>query len=493
MNQIPCPIRTHARTTPDRPAISDVDKTISYGDLDRRISHIAARLKDAGIGPGDIVAALGFNSLQYAVLFYVSFRAGYTLMPLNCRLTESDWLSHLKAGNAGLCVVDHDHDAYSASLTVPTMRMNDLPPDRNFPADAEPDDDVTCSLSADALIIFSSGSVGAARGVVLTRSNVFHSASGAVERLQIGPDDVWLAALPFYHIGGISILFRTALAGCSTHVMPRFDADEVIGVVKAKDRVYLSLVPAMLRDLLGIDHDNILAECEAIILGGAGWDESLRQECAARRLRILTTYGLTETSSMVTLLPPGSSPEKTATAGTALAHREVKIIDDNRRALSVGEAGRIAVRGPVCFSRYLNRSNSPAASDGWFVTDDLGKLDRNGFLTVIGRADSVIVSGGENIDLNRIESELSSVPGVAGAVVMARRDERWGHRPVAFVEVSGDAHTESSIAAALAERLPKIMIPDRIIVLEQLPTTGSGKYDRQALRNTYRDLFQTGD
>ncbi len=486
---IPCPIRTRARSSPDRTAIADRDTAVSYGELDHLISRTIESLEQTGIVRGNVVAVLGFDSIFYAVLFYASIRAGFTLMPLNCRLTESDWHSQLESANAGLCVFDNHYKKYSASLNVPLMNITDLLPERIQPSASVSNVDFDCALDRDALIIFSSGSTGEARGTVLTLSGVYHSALGVIESLQLKPDDSWLAVLPFYHVGGISILLRTALAGCRAYIMSRFDPHEVIRAIGESGLSYVSLVPTMLRDLLQIDDANVLTACKGIVLGGAGWDESLREECVGRDLPILTTYGLTETSSMVTLLPQGSSPDKVTTAGIALPHREVRIVDDSGRAMSPRETGHIAVRGPVLFNRYLNNPASPLDPDGWFVTDDLGRLDEDGYLTVIGRADSIITSGGENIDLNRIEHELSSLPAVTGAVVMARHDDHWGQRPVAFVEVSDDRLTESSILETLSGRLPKIMIPDRIIVVDRLPVTGSGKYDRRTLRRKHRDLF----
>ncbi len=488
---IPCPIRAAAIGNPDRSALRDAERVVTYGRLDAMVDSTAASLRESGIAPGDIVAVLGYNSIEYAVLFFAAFRTGYILMPLNCRLTEIDWREQTSSAKCRLLVYDEHHRHAAENVAIASVEIGRIV--SPVEASVSGKHTATYALDREALIIFSSGSAGVARGVMLTWGNLYYNALGVNAILDPEPQDAWLAGLPFFHIGGISILWRMALAGGISYVLDRFDAAQAVDAVTDHNIGYISVVPTMLADLLDADDSNILSRCRGIIVGGASWDESLADACIKRRLPTLTTYGLTEASSMVTVLPPGSSPEKLATAGCVLPHREIKIIDENARTLPVGKTGRIAVRGEVLFSRYLGQSEPPVSPDGWFVTGDRGRLDGDSYLTVAGRMDSVIVSGGENIDLAAIERELASLPGVAGAVVLGRRDRRWGQRPTAFVEVSATRMTESSLLDVLSIRLPKIMIPDRIVVVDHLPKTGSGKYDRQILQITYRDLLEPSD
>jgi O-succinylbenzoic acid--CoA ligase len=472
---------------PDRLALFDDRHAVSYGKLDILIDLAISNLRTKGVEEGNVVGILGQNSIAYAVMLFAAWRMGFVLMPLNCRLSPEDWNRQVATAGCRLLVLDVDYLPYGDRIGVNAVALNEIVTGADMTSLQNLDEELP--LGREALIIFSSGTTDTPRGMVLTWANLYYSAQGAASVLAYRPEDIWLAALPFFHIGGISIPFRTALTGCAACVVDRFDPARAIEIISEHRISFISVVSTMLTDLIHADRENKLTGCRGIILGGAAWDESLLEEITARQLPVLTTYGLTETSSMVTLLPPDSPFEKLATSGKALPHREIMIIDDDGRERPRGEIGHIAVRGKTLLARYLNQDRPPYPQDGWFITDDIGKIDEEGYLTVIGRADSVIVSGGENIDLNRVEREFQRLPGVAGAVVLSRPDRRWGSRPVAFVEAGEKGIDEVTLQLEIAERLPKIMIPDRIIVLDRLPRTGSGKHDRSALRRDYTNIL----
>jgi O-succinylbenzoic acid--CoA ligase len=486
IKSIPCPIREAAGTFPDRTALIDTHQSFTYHRLDDAIDSAVTHLRERGIAPGDIVAVLANNSISYAILFFAGFRLGFTLMPLNIRLTESDWRNQLDKAECKLLVYGDRFKNTAASLSDKTISIDKFgPSDPTFGIDT----DSEMELDRDALIIFSSGSAGDSHGVVLSWSNLYYSSKGIESILLYEANDCWLAVLPFFHIGGISILFRAALAWCGAYILDRFNSDAVIKVIAGNRIHYLSVVPTMLSDLIQKDRQSNLGKLKAIIVGGAPFDESLRREVINRQLPVLTTFGMTETSSMVTLLPPGYPSEKLATAGKILPHRELIITNKNNQPVASGENGRIMVSGEVLFSRYLDGGQGTINPEGWFDTGDMGHFDIDGYLTVTGRDDNIIISGGENIDLNQIENAIGTIDGITNAAIMARLDKKWGARPVAFVEVSDSKLSEDSIAEKLRGILPSIMVPDRIMIVVSIPLTGSGKYDRQALREQHREIF----
>ncbi len=489
IRSIPCPIKEMASASPEQPALIDATHTITYSVLDREVDGIAAVITDKGIQPGDVVAVLTRNSIQSAIIFYAAFRHGFTLMPLNRRLKPSDWIGQMDEADCRLLIYNNEFPG--ENLLANTLYIDKFS-NTNFDTSpmALPG---KYPLDREALIVFSSGTAGKPRGVVLTWSNLYHSAVGINRSLKLKGDDCWLAALPFFHIGGISILFRTVLSGCPTFIMDRFDTEGVLKAIDEKRVSIISVVPTMLTELIKSDKKNNLRQMKAIILGGAACDETLRREIIRRRLPVRTTYGMTETSSMITLSGPHDILKKSGSSGTVLPHRELIIVDEKTRALPPGGSGRIMVRGEVLFSRYVGQSSGDIFSaDGWFDTGDIGQLDKDGNLTVTGRFDNTIISGGENIDLDRIERAIGRLDGVNGVVVLPRRDKKWGQRPVAFIEMAGDSIDESFLMKLIADQLPRIMIPDRIITVASLPLTGSGKYDRQALRNRYRHILEGG-
>jgi len=484
---VPCPVSHWAKSAPDRLALTDGDRRISYRELDRMIDAARVSLQRHDIRSGDVAAVLSRNSISYAVLLFAAFRSGVTLMPLNLRLNQSAWMSQMEKAHGRVVIVDAGYGALTFLSGVRSVRIDDIVsaeiPPRSHPPTA------AYSLDAEALIIFSSGSAGPSRGVRLTWRNLYASALGTASVIACDESDCWLAVLPFYHVGGILIPFRTALAGCNALIMDRFDPQAIIAAAAAGRLGYLSVVPTMLTEVISADASNDLRHVKGIILGGAACPKRLRDEITARRLPVLTTYGMTETTSMVTLLPPADGPDKLHTAGKALPYRELDIVDALGEPVPPGQPGRIMVRGEAVFSRYLDIPQSPLTQDGWFDTGDDGLLDDEGYLTVIGRADSVIMSGGEKIDLNEIERSINMLDGVSGVVVMGIPDVKWGTRPVAFVELSDPQVTTRAFKEALAPRLPKIMIPDHIVIVDRLPLTGTGKYDRQSLRSQYPDLW----
>lgn len=488
---IACPLRTAARKTPDRKALSDPDRTMTFGEWDTAVARTVAGFRAGGILPGQVIAALGRNSIEYAVLFFAALRYGLILTPLNTRLTVADWRQQLSAANCRLVVADREFQPQAIGLGIALKSMTDIIADAA--GDIDRDIEVEISLDREALLMFSSGSTGRPRGVVLTGGNLYFSALGLATLLPLGPEDVWLAVLPFFHIGGISILFRAALGACGVYIRPHFDAADILETLAHARITLLPLVPTMLGELLAADTANLLRGLRAIIVGGAAFDASLRREAEAKRLPILTTYGQTETASMVTILDKSDCPELWATAGRVLPYREIMIASDDGEPVPAGTMGRILVRGEVVAGRLLAGLQVRCRPEDWFDTGDNGVMNMSGYLKVTGRGDSVIVSGGENIDLTRIEAILTGVSGVKGAVVLGRADEKWGHRPVAFVEPSGEDISEARIREELGAQLPRFMHPDRIIIVRPLPQTANGKYDRAALRERYAKILGADD
>ncbi|NMC43301.1 MAG: acyl--CoA ligase [candidate division Zixibacteria bacterium] len=488
---IACPLRIAARTTPDRIALSDPDRSMTFAEWDAAAVGTVESFQAGGILPGQAVAVLGRNSIDYAVLFFAALRYGLILTPLNTRLTVADWRQQLSAVHCRLVVADREFQPQAIDLGIPSVSMTNII--AGTAADVDRDVEVEMPPDRDALLIFSSGSTGRPRGVVLTGGNLYFSALGLATILPPGPEDVWLAVLPFFHIGGISILYRAALGACGVHIRPCFDAADVLETLAPARITLLPLVPTMLGELLAADSANLLRGLKAIIVGGAAFDASLRREAEAKRLPILTTYGQTETASMVTILDKSDRPELWSTAGRVLPYREIMIASDDGEPVPAGTMGRILVRGEVVAGRLLAGLQVRCRPEDWFDTGDNGVMNASGYLKVMGRGDSIIVSGGENIDLTRIEAILTGVSGVKGAVVLARADKKWGHRPVAFVEPSGEDISEERIREELGAQLPRFMHPDRIIIVRPLPLTATGKYDRAALRERYAKILGVDD
>ncbi len=309
-----------------------------------------------------------------------------------------------------------------------------------------------------ASIVFTSGSSGGPKGVRLTGENWEAAAIASEAHLDHGPDDTWLLAMPLHHVAGLSIVLRSAHAGGRVLMLPGFDPATFAAALHEGVNV-ASVVPTMLARLL--DHGaGRVPELKAMLVGGGPISGELLDRAVDAGLPVLPTYGMTETAGQVATLRPGSRVENKA---HPLPGVELRIEPD----------GRIAVRGPMVSPGYVGEPDR--RPDEWLVTNDLGEIDDDGALHFSGRADTVIVSGGENIDPGQVEAEVTRVLGVESALVVGIPSDLWGMEVVCLYV--GDARP-NTLETRLRDRLPVHMVPKRWIQVAELPLTALGKPDR---------------
>lgn len=325
------------------------------------------------------------------------------------------------------------------------------------PRGLEPD--VISDLGGAVLVVYTSGTTGHPKGVRLTMSNLAAAARASVAHLGHGREDTWLTTLPLYHVGGLSILIRSAYAGGAVMLQERFDPARFASALHS-EATMASVVPTMLYRLLELDPGPYRG-LRAVLVGGGPIPKGLLERAAQAGLPVLPTYGMTETFGQMATLRPGSGlgPRAHPLPGVELR---------------IDEGGRVAVRGAILSPGYLGE---PDRADDWLVTNDLGRLDEEGALQVLGRADTVIVTGGENVDPAQVEGRLAEHPGVEEVVVVGLPDREWGQ--VLACLYSGAAASED-LRAFLAERIPRHMIPKQWRAVGAIPRTALGKPDREA-------------
>lgn len=309
------------------------------------------------------------------------------------------------------------------------------------------------------LVVFTSGTSGRPKGVRLTRGNVEAAASASAEHLGHEREDNWLLAMPLHHVGGLSIVFRQLYTGGSVTLLPGFEPDAVDRALRGRVTM-VSVVPTMLRRLLDL-RPSPYSGIRAVLVGGGPIPDGLLEEADEACLPVLPTYGMTETFGQVATLRPGAPLARHA--------HPLPGVD-----LSITKDGRIAVRGAQVSRGYLGE---PDRETDWFTTPDLGIIDDEGALQVLGRADRVIVTGGVNVDPARVEEVIARHPGVDAVVVVGISDEVWGSA-VACVytgEVEPDA-----LAVWSAELLVGALKPKRWRRVESIPVLSIGKPDRLA-------------
>ncbi len=327
--------------------------------------------------------------------------------------------------------------------------------------------------SESTVVVATSGSTGKPKSVALSARAICASATASLARL--GGPGQWVLALPTDHVAGLQVLARSILADTSPVLLDDHRDLPSATAALTGDRRYLAIVPTQLHRWLPVDsHVEALASYDAVLLGGGAARTALLDEARSRGIRLVTTYGMSETGG-------GCVYDGVALDGVAVA---------------LGNAGEVRIAGPTLFDGYVGEPDLTAdvLRDGWLHTQDVGRFDLDGRLEVLGRVDDVVVSGGVNVALPVVESRLAELPGRADWAVVAVADVEWGSRVVAVVSTDGTALSSradsgesrptpdlSAVRDFVAQELPKEWAPRSVVEVDRLPRLKSGKVDRQAL------------
>ena len=327
--------------------------------------------------------------------------------------------------------------------------------------------EITELLRDVALIISTSGSEGKPRAVRLGNGQLDAAAAGSNQCLSLQPGDLWLNCLPLYHIGGQSILWRCARAAAGVLLHDGFSVAAVANDLQRHPVTHISLVPAMLAQLL---EKNIPppTSLRVTLIGGAALSRPLYDKAIAAGWPLYPSYGMSESAAQIATFDPANGIWHEGLVGKPMPGHEIKIDDD----------GRIAIRGPQIMLGYL--SGDGVDAEGWLTTGDLGSIDATGCLTVTGRADDMLISGGRNVHPFEVESCLAACPGVRDVAVTGQPDPVWGYIVVALIVGTVEQKTLLDHAR---QHLPTAALPRKICFIEQLPRNPNGKIDRAALRH----------
>ncbi len=484
-----------AENHPQRLAVQCENVQWSFAELDRQASRIARQLATSGVQEGSRIALLASNGLSYVAFVHALARLGAILVPLNVRLTLQELCWQLRDVHASLLVCDADYASLSREIieAVPQLPLATLATSSQYGETVIsdlPENDVPLrihiDLKAPQAIMYTSGTTGQPKGAIITFGMQLWNAIGSALNLGHSPTDRWLACLPLFHIGGLSILMRSVIYGNSVIVHKKFDPD-IINQAICEDKItIISVVAVMLQRMLN-DLDSQTASypstLRCVLLGGGPAPYPLLEECVLRKVPVVQTYGLTEACSQAVTLSPADAIRKIGSAGRPLLPVQLRIMHDDKPALP-GEHGEIFLKGPTITPGYIDspEATSQAFQDGWFATGDIGYLDNDGYLYVLDRRSDLIISGGENIYPAEIESVLQSHPAVEEAGVCGQADPQWGQVPIAFIALkSGCSASVEELLSYTTQKLARYKQPRAIYVTSQLPRTSSGKLVRREL------------
>lgn len=491
-----------AREYPDRIAVVDATRRLTYRELDDQATRVAQLLVQRGVGPGDKVALACPNVAEFPVCYFGILKAGGVVVPLNILLTAPEIAYHLadSEARAFLCheglddlpLGERGRSAYEQTPSCETL----LPIDADFGSRGEAlsgDLDTARTRETDtAVVLYTSGTTGRAKGAELSHSNLVHNALMSNRMFRSHGHDVHLVALPLFHTFGQSVQMNAGLAAGATLVlMARFDAADALDLMDREEVTFFAGVPTMYWGLLhapsavSADLAAIAARLRIALSGGASLPVELQRDFETRfDIPILEGYGLSETSPLATFHRPGGV-RKLGSIGVPVWGVEVRVAGRRGEEVAPGDPGEIWIRGHNVMKGYLGRPDATAEAidpDGWFHTGDVGVRDEDGYLYVVDRQKDLIIRGGYNVYPRELEEVLHTHPEVSLAAVVGVPHPSHGEEVKAYVvRTPGATATEEALLAWCRERMAAYKRPRLMEFREELPMTATGKILKRAL------------
>lgn len=498
-----------ARLTPDATALVVVEPALrlSYRALDERAARAALALRQLGIAPGDRVALLSHNRVEFLDLFFAAGKGACVLVPLGTRLTAHEIAPILADSGARLFVHDGEHAplvetlrALPESAGVERWVSFDPAPggdEPSLPQLCEAQDLAAFARTPRApedlyCLLYTSGTTGRPKGVMIPHRQVAWNGYNTVAGWQLTATDVSPIFTPLYHAGGLFAFLVPIFTVGGTIVLHRgFDPAEIWSTVERERCSVILGVPTIWKLLAEAPEfaATDLSSVRCLYSGGAPLPTWIAELYQRRGLAFKQGFGMTEVGVNCFAMTVEDSLRKLGSIGKAMMHTEVRLVDADGNDVATGEVGELWFRGPHVSLGYWRQPESTAAAyvaGGWFRSGDLARRDGEGFFTIAGRAKEMIISGGVNVYPAEIEAVLLQHPGVRDAAVVGIEDPTWGEAGVAFVVplAPGSAPAEALLEFA-GERLARFKLPKEIVHLAELPRTAYGKVVKGELKTHY--------
>ena len=492
------------RLTPDKEALVDDHRRITYGELNSRVNRLSRGLQALSLKHGDRCAILAYNCMEYVELIFASAKLGIILVPLNWRLSPVELAYNLTDSGAETLFFDNEFAETVTSLMgkSPIKRQIVLggkaaPGVESYDAlqtsetDHEPEADRTVDLDTPHIIMYTAGTTGRPKGAVLGQGASFYNALNLQADMNFTPKDRNLSVLPMFHIGGIGLFTLPMLYTGGTVVIQRaFDPAITLKLLETEHITLFFGVAAIF--LFLIQHPDFKPEVflntRVVMSGGAPLPVSLVKRYHEAGIVLQQGFGMSEAAPSISTLSKDLALKKAGSIGRALFHVEADIVDTHMNPVPLGEVGELIIRGPNLMQGYWSRPEATAEvfAGGWFHTGDLARMDSDGDLYIVDRKKDMFISGGENIYPAEVENAIFELPQVAETAVIGLKDERWGEIGCAVVSLKpAETLSEQEIINFLKERLARYKVPKSVVFLDQLPRNAAGKVPKNKLREQY--------
>jgi long-chain acyl-CoA synthetase len=496
-----------ARRYPDKVAVVDTGTRVTYHELWEQARSYAAGLRELGVRPGDTVAILIPNVLDFPRVYYGALAAGATLVPVHLLLTAEEMAYTLRDSGTDVLVAHSSqlqlgaaaaHAAGTRLVSVGPLPVGlaDAPPRLEDAAAAVPALPTYATREAEdiAVVFYTSGTTGQPKGALLTHLNLVMNATvNVVDANDASSDDVVLGCLPLFHTFGQTVgMNGTFRMGGTLVLLARFSGEAAIELMVRENVTVFHGVPTMYIALLeAAPKAERLPQLRLCVSGGASLPVAVLERFAeAFAATIYEGYGLSETSPTATANQPAFGT-KPGTIGHPIWGVEVEIarpeVEDRIEFLPAGELGEIVIRGHNVFAGYLNRPEATAEAvvDGWFRSGDLGRKDEEGFITIVDRKKDLVIRGGFNVYPREVEEALARHPAVTQVAVIGVPDEVLGEEICAVVVADRDHVTEDELIGWSQQRLGRHMYPRQVKFVDELPMGPSHKVLKRELRRTF--------
>ena len=475
---------------------------VTYRELNSRINRCASAMATLGLQPGDRIALLMQNCLEFLDLFYGAAKLGIVVVPLNTRLTPSE-LSFILS-DSGTKALFYGAECAELRSGIKTSKDHPLSieswvqvhagggADHSLDAllaqasDAEPE--VTHGGDDNLFIMYTSGTTGLPKGVVHTHSTISWAAMSWVATMDVRYQDRLLLPLPMFHVAALTSVISSAVRGSTVVSMPNFDPLSVWALIKDERVTTAGSVPAILNFMRQVP-DFATFESEhfrCFVTGAAPMPKALIEIYHEKNMQVVQGYALTETGGGGSFLLNEYALKKIGSAGAPTMFTEVCVRDNNGNISSRG-TGEVVIKAPFVMKEYWNRPEATADTfdRGWFRTGDIAEIDDEGFIFIKDRIKDMIISGGENIYPAEVENVIISHTAVTEVAVIGLPDEKWGEIACAIV-VGNEAETsEEDIISFCAEKLSRYKLPKKVIFIEVIPRNPAGKVLKRVLREQF--------
>lgn len=471
---------------------------ITYRDLLDQSEKYANGFKALGLQAGDRVSIQVSKSPEVVFIYLACLRSNLIFHPLNTAYKEKELSFFLNDAKPSVFICEQEVSDKIASLDIDQLPSNiyTLLPnqkgtihDIKVPGNHEVQD---CPEEQIAALLYSSGTTGKPKGIMLSHGNIGSNAHALKEAWQFTSDDCLLHALPIYHVHGLFVALGCALlSGSKVLWLDTFNPDAVVNALP--NCTVMMGVPTYYTRLLSNEKLNkeVVKNIRIFISGSAPLLEETFDEFYIRTgHEIIERYGMTETNIISS--NPVNGERKSGTVGVCLKAQALRIVDDGENILGLDDIGNIQVKGPNVFKGYWNlpeKTKEDFGTDNFFSTGDKGFLDAEGYLTIVGRAKDMIISGGLNVYPKEVESVINEIEGVIESAVIGLPDDDLGEKVVAVIVRKDQSQiTESEVISSLKTQMAGFKVPKKIILIEELPRNAMGKVQKNILRDIYAKM-----